>query len=150
LCEATSGNNELVCQGLQSIERERYRDAIEAFERALAIHLFEVPNFQLFPRLALAYSKAGDGKKAQENLEKARALLLVLIGTYRCEETSAGFVFVNRQGGAVDEQFAADIARRMCGAAYDYIYETDSLEEFAHKARLVHAYLEVSKVMGGH
>jgi hypothetical protein len=148
--EIVPGNsryNQLLCLGVEYMERREFRNAIPAFEEAMRIPLSDVPNFQLFARLALAYYWAGDSTKARENAERARLSLLVLTGAYRCEETRSTFVLVDRRGHSVDHPDAPEIARRMCGAAYDQVYEDASLESFVSKARLVENYLTIARTM---
>src|SRR5207248_645325 len=140
--------NELACDGIRRMERGDYANAARVFEDAMRLRLFEVPNFQLYARLALAYSKLGDARKVEENLDKGRLSLLVLTGAYRCEEVADSFRIVDRGGKPVGGQHVAEIVQRMCGAAYEPIYEDDSLETFVSKARIVENYLGIAHTVG--
>lgn len=139
----------LVCEGLDDLEAGRYELAIQKFEEAMNIRLNEVPNFMLFSRLALAYWKAGQANRAQEALAKAELSLGVLVGILRCIDTDTGFGIVNRYGEPVKSQYVEAITRRMCGAAYDYYYDRESLEEFVNDARLVEVFLKVRETIEG-
>lgn len=146
--------NALVCQGVESMDRNEYENAIRWFEDAMSIRLPDVPNFKLFPRLALAYWRSGKQDKALENLEKARLSLLMLIGTYKCQSTPNSFLLVDPLGDVVDGPQVADIRRRMCGAAYENYYgytegpfDDQLLDRFLGDARLVENYLVIARTI---
>lgn len=123
--EQAEGNpeyNRLVCEGLRQMERGHFAEATQTFEAAMKIPLFEFPNFALFSRLALAYLRAGDNTAARDALKKAELSLSVLIGATRCEETEKGFRLIKRGDIAVSANQDKEVTRRMCGAAYEYIY----------------------------
>jgi tetratricopeptide (TPR) repeat protein len=139
----------LVCEGLKAMEAGQYEAAIRNFEEAMSIRLPEVPNFMLFSRLALVHWKAGHVNRAREELAKAELALKVLVGILECKETDTGFAIVNRYGEPISSPEAEAVKRRMCGAAYEYYYERQSLEEFVSDARLVEVFLAVRKMIGG-
>jgi len=150
--ELVNGNatyNGLVCQGVTALAQERAIDAVLFFEEAMGIRLSELPNFKLYPRLALAYWKSGDKERANDTLQKGRLALLVLVGVYHCLEHDRGFSLADRYGDAVNEPFAEELARRMCGAAYEYIYVRESLRSFARDAPLVENYLRIEAIIRG-
>ncbi len=140
--------NTLVCQGVGRLHSHDPGGAISALEAAMQIRFAEVPNFQLFPRLALAYWQRGDTSKARQTMRKAQLSLLVLIGADRCEETGSGFHLVNRYGEPIEGESTREIAQRMCGEAYAGVYDTNSLEDFAKKARLVTNYFAIADSIG--
>jgi hypothetical protein len=126
----------------------RFAEAARDFEQALAIRLFEIPNFQLFPKLALAYSRAGDKRAARLNLERGRIALSLLVGVYHCDETPTGYL-LDEAGTPLEGPQASEIMRRMCGAIYEHIYTSSSLEGFVWRARLVEYYFTVAKEIEG-
>lgn len=112
--------NDLVCDGIEAMKTGRHQEAAERFEKALVIHLHEVPNVALFTRLASAYHQAGDRQRALENIERAELSLNVLTGAVRCLEPRG----LSRDGVTpIVDRHANEIEGRMCGAAYEYIYE---------------------------
>jgi hypothetical protein len=145
---ATAYNN-LVCAGIDKMQRGQFREAIHDLEQATTIRLSESPNFRLFPRLALAYFKAGDRDRANLNLELGRLSLSLLVGIYRCHQASTGFILLDQTGAPVEHPQAKEIPRRMCGAAYEYAYSKDSLEDFVRDASLVEHYLAIAKEVKG-
>lgn len=141
--------DDLVCEGIRALEARRYYDAMDRFRRALSVRLHEVPNFQLFPRLAIASWHAGDLRAARASLERARLALSVLTGLLRCTERGVGFVLVDAAGEMVASPEAPEIVSRMCGADYAYLYERDSLESFVADAELIRVFLEARRVIEG-
>jgi tetratricopeptide (TPR) repeat protein len=150
--ETVSSNqeyNELVCAGIDAMHQGKYRDAINLLERAGNISILEYPNYKVYPLLALAYSKAGFQKKAKENLERARLSLSVLVGIYHCTETGDGFYISQGIDVKVDSQFNDDVAKKMCGEAYDYVYKIDSLETVVANAKLIESYFSIRNQIDG-
>ena len=47
--------NGLLCAGIAAYDSGRYEEAVAAFKKALDQFLFEYPNCELLPRLALAH-----------------------------------------------------------------------------------------------
>lgn len=154
LVQGNDAYNELVCRGIRSMATGQHPNAVRDFERALAVDLFEYPNFALFPRLAMAYWRAGRAPEATAALEKARLSLHVLVGIYRCRERQpdSKWVLVTVAGDAVSHEFADEITARMCGAAYSDMYTFDEsrpLESFAKNGKLVSHYLHIREIIGG-
>lgn len=139
--------DELVCSGLELMARREYRRAIEVFEEAMSIDLYDFPNFMLYPRLALTHHLLGEKKSANFGLKKGELALLVYTRVLSCEETQAGFMIVNRAWGAsrpVDSPHRDEVAKRMCGAAYDYIYHP-TIEQVASQSDLVKSFLQIRR-----
>lgn len=145
LIEGNQKYNELVCAGVLHMHEKNYKEAINAFESALGTPLFEIPNFELLPRLAWAYSQAGDFQKAQGYLAKAELALSVFTGLLECRETKAGFYLQGRYGERISGENSNEIAARMCGAAYDYIYKHRSLKRVVQDAELIKNYFDVKQ-----
>jgi tetratricopeptide (TPR) repeat protein len=145
--------NRLVCDGIRAMADGNQSQAVDSFEKALGIQLFEYPNFVLLPRLALAYWSAGRVEDAYATLEKARLTLLVLVGIYRCQERESDWTYqlVDASGQLVRERYAEEINSLMCGAAYVDIYALDewrSLESFVVDGQLVDHYLRIRAIIG--
>jgi hypothetical protein len=149
LVEDNPRYNALVCQGVDQMTAGRGAEAVKTFERAMNESLFEFPNFKLFSRLALAYFRTGDRAKAIVALKKAELSLSVLIGAARCEEAEMGFRVVDNGGVPLDAEMQADIAGRMCGAAYDYVYSQRTLESVLSDARLIESYYQSREEIEG-
>ncbi len=141
--------NELVCAGIDKMQHGQFQEAIHDLEQATTLRLSEIPNFRLFSRLALAYFKAGDRDRANLNLDLGRLSLSLLVGIYRCHQASTGFILLDQTGAPVEHPQAKEITRRMCGAAYEYAYSRNSLEDFVHDASLVEHYLAIAKEVKG-
>lgn len=137
--------NKFVCIGVEQVQEQKYEKAIKSFEAALALHLFETPNFELFPQLAWAYFKAGDLKKAEDNLEKAELSLSVFTGILECGESEGGFYLHDQNGVRRTGKINDEVTAIMCGAAYDYIYERQSLERVLLEAGIVKRYFDVKQ-----
>ncbi len=145
LVEGNLDYNRLVCEGVRHMQQGHPVDAGLTFEKAMRMPLFEFPNFKLYPRLALSYFRAGNRDKAKETLKKSELALSVLIGSAYCKETEKGFRLVKQEGIAPESHYESEIARRMCGAAYEYVYSQRSFEIVLHNARLIEAYVEAKK-----
>ncbi len=131
------------------MQKNEYEEAIKSFEAALALHLFETPNFELFPQLAWAYFKAGDLKKAEDSLVKAELSLSVFAGIFKCEEGEGGFYLRDKNGARRTGTISDEVTAIMCGAAYDYIYEHRSLERVLLEAEIVKRYFDVKQRIEG-
>ena len=122
------------------------------FEKALKQPVYEVPNFKLYPRLALAYSMNGNDKEAKENLEKARLSLEIFTRMLVCVESDNG-IFIAKstwgQANKVKSPYHDEIMGRMCGASYEHMYERQSLEDILIESELVKHYLEIKKKIEG-
>ena len=145
ILEGHSDYNELVCSGMGYMQEAKYFEAIDAFHEALDIPFHETPNFELFARLALAYAKSGEFNKADQVLKKAELSLSVFTGILTCEERQQGFYLLNLSNNRVDDDLGREVAKRMCGGAYDYIYESRSLERVLIEAKLVDNYIEIRR-----
>jgi len=143
LVEGYDTYNGLVCEGIRLMGQGLNADAAERFEKALEIQLFEQPNFQLLPRLALARSRAGDRLRAKAASETAEIALQILTGVARCVETDEWFELVTVYGERIRSPHHHAVVRRMCGAARDGCYLHQSLEAFLHDADLAHYFFEV-------
>ena len=135
--------NELARSGVALMKDGAYREAAKHFERALKIPLFEQPNFKLLPRLALAQFRAGDREKADATLERAELALSVLAGVVYCVEGEAGFELVYSTGHPVTSSQEANVAGRMCGAAYDGYYVRPTLESFVRDSELLQCFFDI-------
>lgn len=145
LIEGHQEYNEFICAGILHMQEKKYKEAVDAFESALAVPLFEISNFELFPKLAWAYFRAGNLRKSQESLAKAELALSVFVGLLECIETNDGFYLQRRNGERISGENSNEIAVRMCGAAFDYIYKHRSLERVLQDADLVKNYFDVKQ-----
>lgn len=143
LVEGGKDYNSLVCQGHEAMSVGNYRSAIDLLEKAAAIHLFETPNYKLYPTLALAYFKTGNEEKAKEYLEKARLALSIVVGIMHCEDTDSSFYIAEYETQVVDSKYNKDIAQTMCGEAYEEAYAGRTLKGIAADAELIKYYFSV-------
>lgn len=111
-----------VCQGLSRLQDKNPKRAVELFESALSIRLFEVPNFELLPRLAIALHRSGQSGLARRTLRKAELALEVDLGISECVETDVGFDLVTNNPQAFDPILRDEVSRIMCGAMYQPFY----------------------------
>ncbi|MGH7249959.1 MAG: hypothetical protein ACREGC_03210, partial [Minisyncoccia bacterium] len=148
LVPVAKGYNKLICSGIESMKDGDYKPAIRDFEEAMSLKIGEVPNFKLYPRLALAYHFDGDQEKAITAIEKAELSLKVFTRIYKCVETDKGFYIGREAWGEtykVKSPYNDEISKRMCGAAYDYMYEGESLDAILVESKLVNQYLEIKR-----
>ena len=120
--------NNLACSGFDAYEAGDYEMAMNQMEAALAVHLFEVPNFELLPWLASAYARYGDVAGAAETLDEAKGAMAVMHGEVVCIETDKGFHLASRDLGYVatmSEDLQQKIVLRMCGGVYEPLYAED-------------------------
>lgn len=134
----------LACEGLELMEKKAYAEAAKRFERALAIGLFEQPNYKLLPLLALAHHRAGDKAKALAALESAELALNVLTGIGKCVDEGDDKFVLYEEGMPVRSPQAAATVDRMCGAILEDYYMPSSLRRFVAFADRVREFLEVS------
>jgi hypothetical protein len=128
-----NGKYEMVaCAGQKHLQQGRYDDAASSFERALAIPRFEIPNFLLFSKLALAQALAGSADEAERALLKARLTHSFNVGFTSCsllevDEASREEGTFRLKGGEVniglerliigediDRELVTDAYMRMC------------------------------------
>lgn len=143
-----SDYNEFVCTGVHHMQEQKYGEAVKSFEAALAITLFEMPNFILLPQLAWAYFKVGDSEKAEDTLVKAELSLSVDVGILKCTEAAEvedGFYLSDKYGNRLTGKNSNEVADIMCypGVAYDY--ERRFLEDIPLEAESVKRYLDVKR-----
>ena len=144
--------DELVCSGISRMAQQDYKQAVELFEKAMNVPLLDAPNFQLYPRLALAYFHLGDRDKASALLKKAELSLMVVTRVLNCEESGPSYVIARniwRSSAKIDSPYHDEVAARMCGAAYEGIYHPEKLEEIVGETVLVRNYLEIKKEIEG-
>ncbi len=135
--------NKLACIGIDLMGENAHGEAVTHFERALRIPLLEQPNFKLLPRLALAYSRAGNPEKARATLGSAELALSVFAGVIQCVEGESGFELAYSSGLPVTALQKEEIAKRMCGAAYDGYYVRPNLESFVKDSEIVRYFFQV-------
>lgn len=145
LIDGAEAYNEIVCKGVEFMDEENYEKAIVEFNKALDVRLHEVPNFNLYPRLALAYFLNGNDVKANENLAKAELSLSVLFGIVECIESDSGFELRRNGRWKVDSIYREEMTQRMCGAAYEYVYEERTLESVLKDSELLEHYMNIKK-----
>lgn len=143
LVEGSKDYNSLVCQGHEAMYVGDYGLAINLLGKAAAIHLFEVPNYKLYPALALAYFKAGNEEKAKEYLEKSRLTLSVVVGIMHCEGTDSSFYIAEYATQLVASKYNKDVARTMCGEVYEEAYVGRTLKGIVADAELIKYYFSV-------
>lgn len=143
--------NRLVCDGIRAYDQGQYRLAIEAFENALTKPIFEYPNFELLPRLALAYHFAGEADKAQETLSLAELTFSIFFGVLRCRESPDGsdWFVEDRSGNLVEHPFVERANNRMCGAILEPIYRPHSMGWVKHNCTLMGVLQEAQAQIGG-
>ena len=146
--EGQSRYKELACSGIKAMQEQKYAEAAGLFEDALAMPLFETPNFELLPRLAWAYFQAGHKQIADEVLLEAELALSVLTRLVLCIETTEedGRYYLGRAGGGrLSGEVSERVLNRMCGAAYDYVYRPSSLGSVLLEAKLVNNYFDTKQ-----
>lgn len=132
------------CAGLHYMKGQQYDKAIKSYKAALALPLFEYPNFELLSRLALAYFKAGNIKKAKENLEMAGLTISVYVGVIKCGEEDD--LYDHEDGEYKTGEVYEKVRNIMCGEIYEGYYEySHSLESVLYDAELVKYYFEVKR-----
>lgn len=142
--------NRLVCDGLSAYDRGQYWVAIEAFEIALNERLFEYPNFELLPRLALAYHLVGETEKAQETIALAELTFSIFFGVIRCrEEDNNYWLAMDWSGEAFEHPLAERAINRMCGAILEPIYEPNSMGWIKRNCVLMGVLEEAQARIGG-
>ncbi|MBO6634685.1 hypothetical protein [Parvibaculum sp.] len=138
---------EKTCRGERLEKEGRYGEAAEAYQAALDMDLFEVPNFELLPRLALMHHMAGDEAQARETLEEAKLALQVMAGAVVCygSDGTTEFHLKERSGARLpDSPLTEKVMNRMCGAMYEGTYGNyTSLEGLLADAKLVEEYYSV-------
>ena len=153
--EGYKNYNNLLCSGIAQMKEERFKDAIASFEAALSIHLFDIPNFELFPRLAMAYFGVGDLENAKHYLLATELSLSIFIGTLRCmevdvEDFGVSYIVKNRYGVRLSGDVVEEVANKMCGVAYDYVYEHRSFDRTLRDAELIKRYLTAKRLIDNH
>ena len=147
--------NNFLCSGIAQMKEEKYSDAVSSFKSALSIRLFEIPNFELYSRLAMAHFKAGDIENAKRSLLAAELSLSILIGVLTCvevdvEDFGVSYIVVNEYGDRLSGDVLEEVVNKMCGAAYDYYYDQSSFAVTLSNAELIKRYLAAKKSIESH
>ena len=146
--KASVAYNKLACDANTQLNAEKYSEAITSFEQALKIRIYDAPNFELLPLLALAYSKSEQQEKAESSLLKAKLSLLVFSGVLECNEGDKGFEIRNSSNSKViTDKESQQVVAMMCGAAYDHVYVRDSYERVLVEAELLSRYAEIESLV---
>ena len=143
--EVYKGNdnyNHLLCSGIEYMNKKKYKDAINKFEKAMQVNLLEFPNFKIYTRLALAYFLYKDEKKAKENIQKAELSLLLYVRIIYCKDYKESYILVDKYHNYISQQYSNEISNLMCGAAYEYIYNA-TLESIAYDSELIKYFVYV-------
>lgn len=137
--------NERVCASIAAMQGGDYRRAVENLESALDQRLSDYPNFRPYSRLALAYSRLGDGEAAERALERARLTLSVYLGFLACRVEEGRFTLRTAAGARVESPQVTEVAALMCGDAYSYIYEQTDLGTLKQDLPLLELYYETQR-----
>ncbi len=68
----SSKHGQLACDGQRKLSSGEFAEAAKLFEEAMTAPIFEVPNVDLYSKLALARHLAGDREGAEKSLQAAR------------------------------------------------------------------------------
>lgn len=128
--------NAMLCAGIAAYDGGRYEEAVAAFKRALDQPLFEYPNFELLPRLALAYYSSGARQLAEEYLAVSELTFSVYFGILECKEENNVYWLADYFGQKVGHPLAERTMNRMCGAVLEPIYRPATLARVGHNSRL--------------
>lgn len=137
--------NRILCVAIEYLERNEYDKAVSALEKASVIRMHETPNFLIYPRLAVAYASSGQLKEARRTLEKAEITLSVYFGIFMCRHSEDDFYLVDRAERRVEEDYADYAIRKMCGAAYEYIYEQQALGDILRESKYIEHFLSATE-----
>ena len=152
LGEGYNNYNNLLCSGIEQMKEERFEDAISPFKAALSIRFLDIPNFELLPRLAMAYFRAGDIENAKYYLSATELSLSIRISTLKCVEVEVedfgdSHIITDRYGVRLYGDVVEEVANRMCGAAYDYLYPQRSFSITLGNAKLITRYYAVKRLI---
>lgn len=128
--------NAMLCAGIAAYDGGRYEEAVAAFKKALDQPLFEYPNFELLPRLALAYHFSGARRLAEEYLAVSELTFSVYFGIFECKEENNVYWLADHFGQKIGHPLAGRSMNRMCGAILEPIYRPATLERIGHNSRL--------------
>lgn len=128
--------NVLLCAGIAAYDDGQYGEAVSAFKKALDEPLFEYPNFELLPRLALAYHSSGAHRLAEEYLAVSELTFSVYFGILECREENNNYWLVDHFGEKLGHPLAERTMNRMCGAILEPIYRPATLARIGQNCRL--------------
>jgi tetratricopeptide (TPR) repeat protein len=129
--------NALLCAGIVAYDGGRFEEAVGTFKKALDQHLFEYPNFELLPRLALAYQHSGDHRLAEEYLAESELTFSVYFGIFECMEENNVYWLADHFGQKVKHPLAERTMNRMCGAILESIYRPETLARIGYNCRML-------------
>lgn len=140
--------NALVCDAVGQMRQRNYAAAARLLEKASALDLHEYPNFRALPRLSLAYARLGNVTRARRVLDEAAMTLEVAYRMVRCTSSSAGYALAGPNVSRVPAEVARAVLRRMCGEAFESMYEQSSVETLVGDLPLVELYREARLIAG--
>ena len=129
--------NALLCAGMAAYDGGQFEEAVGDFKKALDQPLFEYPNFELLPRLALAHHFSGSRRLAEEYLAISELTFSVYFGILECREDNNVYWLADHFGQRVSHPQAESTMNRMCGAILEPIYRPATLARIGYNCRLI-------------
>jgi hypothetical protein len=139
--------NALVCQAVARYDARDFAGAATLLDRATALQLHEYPNLRALPRLALARARLGQFEVASRILSEAARSFEVYYRISRCSAKPDGFDLVVPQGSAVPETTVRAVVARMCGEAFEGIYEQVAFDALVADLPLLQMYAEAQALV---
>ncbi len=152
----TERYNELVCDAVRLMDSGRHTAAANVMEEALTILFTDTPNYQLLPRLALAYHQAGRPADAKSTLRQSELALSIVTGLIECTWTEPpGELLLHRHGRPMalptGPEEDATIGR-MCGGAYvrhHGVFQKERIDKLGWEIAQIEYYLYVKSQIDG-
>ncbi len=141
--------NTLLCAGIVAYDDGQFEEAVGALEKALGQPLFEYPNFELLPRLALAHHFSGARRLAEEYLAISELTFSVYFGILECKEENNVYWLADRFGQMIKHPLAERTMNRMCGAILEPIYRPETLARIGYNCRLLETLGAAQLVVNG-
>ncbi len=129
--------NALLCTGIAAYDGGQFVEAVAALKKAFDQPLFEYPNFELLPRLALAHHFSGARRLAEEYLAVSELTFSVYFGILECREANNVYWLADHFGDKVDDPMAERTMNRMCGAILEPIYRPATFSRIGYNCRLL-------------
>ena len=110
--------SDLMCKGDEYMKIGDYKSAIEAYKSATYITLYDSPNFQVLPKLAMAYCKNGDKQEGFKILDEFKCMFSIYKGESMCYVDN---LYTQKNSNLSQRCFA-----EMCGEMYMSYYGAGS------------------------
>lgn len=139
-----------ICEGIKAYNSTDYKTALFHLEAANRMDIFEAPNYEALPFLALAYFQSGNIKKADNALRMHWLALQIDIGIIKCNQNEDFTILPSPQLSHISNLIIFKVAQKMCSPLYMGYYGDNKNQDYQRLLRKITIYNNVSNNLRNH